>query len=39
MNGYDLPYFKQVSIIKDTLEMYFEPKSSYGYNYLKNKCM
>jgi hypothetical protein len=39
MDRYDLPYSQQISIIRDTLEMYFEPKSSYGYNYLKNKCM
>lgn len=39
MNNYDLPYYMTIMAIQDTLQNYYEPKSNFGYNYLKNRCM
>jgi hypothetical protein len=38
MNEIDLPYTTELEIIQDTLQIYFEPTSNFGCNYLKNRC-
>ena len=38
MNKYDLIYVSTLTAISDTLQIFYENKSIFGYNYLKNKC-
>lgn len=38
MNDINLPYKMILMAIQDTLQIYYESTSNYGYNYLKDKC-